>query len=285
MSQQIVTPELCDWIAEQSRVGHPADAILAAMRGSGWDEAIARQALARVLGPVAAPVVGDAGAAAALSAGLPEPDLAGSRPVLDAGDRQVKVAMALRQPRVVVFADLLSAEECDGIVAQAAQRLARSETVATNADGSEVNSARTSDGMFFERGESELIRRVETRIATLLRWPLDHGEGLQVLRYRPGAEYQPHYDYFDPGHASTPSILKRGGQRVGTLVIYLNTPEAGGATTFPDIGLEVAPVKGHAVFFSYDRPHPATQTLHGGAPVLAGEKWVATKWLRQGVFN
>ena len=100
-----------------------------------------------------------------------------------------------------------------------------------------------------------------------------------------GAEYQPHYDYFDPAHVSTPNILKRGGQRVGTLVIYLNTPLAGGSTIFPDIGLDVAPVKGNAVFFSYDRPHPATQTLHGGSPVIEGEKWVATKWLRQGVFT
>lgn len=217
--------------------------------------------------------------------GLPEPDLSRFAPVVMAGDRAVKVVMALRQPRVVVFADLLSEAECDGIVTLASTRLARSETVATGAEGSEVNAARTSDGMFFERGESDLIRRVEARIATLLRWPLDHGEGLQVLRYRPGAEYQPHYDYFDPAHVSTPGILKRGGQRVGTLVIYLNTPGAGGSTIFPDIGLDVAPVKGNAVFFSYDRPHPSTQTLHGGSPVLEGEKWVATKWLRQGVFT
>jgi prolyl 4-hydroxylase len=53
---------------------------------------------------------------------------------------------------------------------------------------------------------------------------------------------------------------------------------------FPDVALEVAPVRGSAVFFSYDRPHPITKTLHGGAPVLAGEKWVATKWMREGVF-
>jgi prolyl 4-hydroxylase len=125
---------------------------------------------------------------------------------------------------------------------------------------------------------------VEKRIAELLHWPLDHGEGLQVLRYRPGAEYKPHHDYFDPVHSGTPRILERGGQRVGTLVIYLNTPEGGGATTFPDVGLEVAPVRGNAVFFSYDRPHVSTKTLHGGAPVTAGEKWVATKWLREGVF-
>jgi len=279
MSHQVITPELCAWIAEQTRAGHPSESILAAMLGSGWDESIARQALARTLGQPAAPA-----AAAGVTVGLPEPDLSRFAPVVDAGDRQVKVVMALRQPRVIVFSDLLSEDECDGIVALATKRLARSETVATAADGSEVNAARTSDGMFFERCETELIRRVESRIATLLRWPLDHGEGLQVLRYRPGAEYQPHYDYFDPGHVSTPGILKRGGQRVGTLVIYLNTPEAGGSTIFPDIGLDVAPVKGNAVFFSYDRPHPSTQTLHGGSPVVAGEKWVATKWLRQGTF-
>jgi prolyl 4-hydroxylase len=280
MSQQVITPELCEWITDQSRVGHPSESILAAMLGSGWDESIARQALARTLGQSATLTVPpDA------TPGLPEPDLSRFAPVLDAGDRQVKVVMAMRQPRVVVFGDLLSEEECDGMIELATKRLARSETVATGAEGSEVNAARTSDGMFFERGESDLIKRVEARIAALLRWPLENGEGLQVLRYRPGAEYQPHYDYFDPGHVSSPAILKRGGQRVGTLVIYLNTPTAGGATIFPDIGLDVAPVKGNAVFFSYDRPHPATQTLHGGAPVIEGEKWVATKWLRQGVFT
>ncbi|MGQ3051608.1 MAG: 2OG-Fe(II) oxygenase [Roseateles sp.] len=280
MSQQVITPELCEWIAEQTRAGHASESVLAAMLGSGWDETVARQALARTLGQ-SATLTPPPGA----TVGLPEPEMSRFTPVIDAGDRHVKVLMALRQPRVIVFGDLLSGEECDGITSLAGKRLARSETVATGSEGSEVNAARTSDGMFFERCETELIRTIEARIATLLRWPLDHGEGLQVLRYRPGAEYQPHYDYFDPGHVSTPAILKRGGQRVATLVIYLNTPAAGGATIFPDIGLDVAPVKGNAVFFSYDRPHPATQTLHGGAPVIEGEKWVATKWLRQGVFT
>ena len=138
---------------------------------------------------------------------------------------------------------------------------------------------------FFGRGENALCARIEARIGALLGWPVENGEGLQVLRYRPGAEYKPHYDYFDPAHAGTPTILKRGGQRVATIVTYLNTPECGGATTFPDVNLEVAPVKGNAVFFSYDRAHPMTRTLHGGAPVMAGEKWVTTKWLREGRFE
>ncbi|MFX7866488.1 hypothetical protein ABTK37_21040, partial [Acinetobacter baumannii] len=64
-----------------------------------------------------------------------------------------------------------------------------------------------------------LWRHVQTQVPVVCARPSPIGEGLQVLRYRPGAEYQPHYDYFDPAHVSTPGILKRGGQRVGTLVI------------------------------------------------------------------
>ena len=78
--------------------------------------------------------------------------------------------------------------------------------------------------------------------------------------------------------------MKRGGQRVATIIMYLHEPAKGGGTTFPDVFLEVAPQRGNAVFFSYDRAHPVTKTLHGGAPVIDGEKWVATKWLREGVF-
>jgi prolyl 4-hydroxylase len=275
-SRQMITPELRQWIAQQTRAGHSQQQVLAAMLGSGWDAAVAQQALDELQQPQAA--------APGLAGRLPGPDLGGGRPLLQAGDRDVRVLLNLQHPRIVVFGGLLSDEECDAMVALSGARLARSETVATQADGSEVNAARTSDGMFFERGETELIRRVEARIAALLDWPVENGEGLQVLRYRPGAEYLPHYDYFDPAHASSAAILKRGGQRVATLVMYLNTPTAGGATVFPDIKLDVLPIKGNAVFFSYDRPQPMTLTLHGGAPVREGEKWVATKWLREGVF-
>jgi prolyl 4-hydroxylase len=197
----------------------------------------------------------------------------------------VDVLLVMNAPRVVVFGGLLSDEECDALIAGARPRMARSLTVENQTGGEAVNADRTSNGMFYRRGETELIAQIEARIARLVHWPVENGEGLQVLNYQIGAEYKPHYDYFDPAQPGTATILKRGGQRVGTLVMYLNNPERGGGTTFPDVGLEVCPKKGNAVFFSYDRPHPATQTLHGGAPVLAGEKWVATKWMREGEFN
>jgi O-acetylhomoserine (thiol)-lyase len=79
----------------------------------------------------------------------------------------VDVVMSLRLPRVVIFGHLLTDQECDGLMAQAGPRLTRSETVDTATGGSEVHVARTSDGMFFERGESALIQRIEQRIAAL----------------------------------------------------------------------------------------------------------------------
>ena len=67
--------------------------------------------------------------------------------------------------------------------------------------------------------------------------------------------------------------------------MYLAEPVKGGGTVFPEVHMEVAPKRGNAVFFSYERAHAATRTLHGGAPVLAGEKWIATKWLRERRFE
>jgi len=285
MNTQIVTLELQRWIDEQTAAGSPADALLEAMVTSGWRRELARSALdatlrARQQAPSQVPRE-----AAAAPARLPEPLAADGAHRVAAGDREVAIVAEMRAPRVIVFAGLLADHECDELVVLARQRLARSETVHVETGGTEINAARTSDGMFFTRAENPLVERIEARIAALLNWPVDRGEGLQVLRYAPGAEYRPHYDYFDPTDPGAPVILARGGQRVASLVMYLNTPLRGGATTFPDAGFSVAPQRGGAVFFSYGRPHPDTRTLHGGAPVLEGEKWVATKWLREGRFD
>lgn len=280
---QKITSELRQWIIDQAQAGHSAESVLQSMKASGWDEEVAieamestlrghldRQAEAQGLPP---------------SVPVPEPDIADSPLYLDAGDRRVAVLGSMALPRLVIFGGLLSDEECDALIEAAKPRLSRSLTVATKTGGEEMHEDRTSQGMFFQRGENDLVARIEARIAKLINWPVQNGEGIQVLQYVPGTEYRPHYDYFDPAEPGTATILKRGGQRVGTVVMYLNEPEKGGGTTFPGVHLEVAPKRGNAVFFSYERPHPSTKSLHGGAPVIAGEKWIATKWLREGEFR
>lgn len=294
---QTVTPELRRWIIEQAAAGFAPEVVLSSMVASGWQEPVALAALESTLRehlrtqatakPVLATPAALAEPAQAAATGVPVPDLdlSLSPRQIDAGDRLVDVIATLSHPRVVVLGNLLSAEECDALIESARPHLARSLTVETKTGGEELNPDRTSSGMFFTRGQTPEVARIEARIARLVGWPLENGEGFQVLRYHPGAEYKPHYDYFDPAEPGTPTIVQRGGQRVGTLVMYLNTPEKGGGTTFPDVHLEVAPQRGNAVFFSYERPHPSTRTLHGGAPVIAGEKWIATKWLREREFK
>jgi prolyl 4-hydroxylase len=282
-SAQQVTPELRQWIVAQAQAGHGAEAVLKSMKASGWDEDVALDALESTLrGHL------DAQAAAQglpPASPVPEPDLGESPLYIDTSDRRVCVLLSMYNPRVVVFGDLLSDAECDQLIEQARPRMKRSLTVATKTGGEEINDDRTSNGMFFQRGETELITRIEQRLASLVSWPIENGEGLQILQYGPGAEYKPHYDYFDPAEPGTPAIVKRGGQRVGTIVMYLSEPEKGGGTVFPDVHLEVAPKRGCGVFFSYERPHPSTRSLHGGSPVVAGEKWIATKWMREGRFE
>ncbi len=280
---QHITTELRQWIVEQASAGHSAESVLQSMKESGWDQDTAIEAMESTLREHLNEQAVAQGLPPAVP--VPEPDIGDSPLYLDAGDRQVAVLGAMAMPRVVVFGGLLSDQECDALIAAARPRMSRSLTVATKTGGEEINADRTSQGMFFQRGETDLVSRIEARIARLLNWPIENGEGMQVLQYVPGTEYKPHFDYFDPDEPGTPTILKRGGQRVGTVVMYLNEPEKGGGTIFPNVFFEVAPKRGNAVFFSYERPHPSTKTLHGGAPVIAGEKWIATKWLREGEFR
>jgi prolyl 4-hydroxylase len=274
------TPDIREWILSGIAGGHSPEKLLEQMVGVGWDEDRALEMLERVLREKAEEI-----AARASSVPLPEPHLTESPTAIRALDRDVRVTLAIAKPRIVVFENLLSPEECEGLIEESRSRLETSRVVGKEFGKNELHHARVSEGMFFTLGESTLIQRIEARIAALLHWPVDHGEAIQILRYGRGGKYDPHYDYFNPSNEGTAAATRQGGQRVGTLIMYLRTPSKGGGTVFPAIGLEVMPQQGSGVFFSYAKPDPSTQTLHGGMPVIEGEKWIATKWLRERKFH
>ena len=196
---QVATPELQQWIVEQARAGCKPEAVLAAMTHAGWKEDVAIEAMEAALGEHmpglprakaaaanasfqgAAQNTSDARSAATPAKPLPEPHVVGHPRQVDAGDRVVDILVSLQSPRVVVFGNLLSAEECEALIADAEPRLKRSLTVETQTGGEALNEARTSDGMFFRRGETPVVSCIEARIARLLNWPLEFCEGLQVL--------------------------------------------------------------------------------------------------------
>jgi prolyl 4-hydroxylase len=112
--------------------------------------------------------------------------------------------------------------------------------------------------------------------------PAENGEGLQVLRYGPGGECRAHFDFLVPSNKANSESIARSGQRLSTLIVYLNDVAEGGETVFPEIGLSVVPRRGDALYFEYtnSRMQVDVKSAHGGAPVVSGEKWVVTKWMR-----
>ena len=117
--------------------------------------------------------------------------------------------------------------------------------------------------------------------------PVENGEGLQVLRYGPGAKNTPHFDFLAPSNLKNRESLARSGQRISTMVIYLNDVKSGGETVFPELGLSVSPKKGNAVYFEYANSlrQVDIKSVHAGAPVYEGEKWAVTKWMRERCFK
>lgn len=205
-----------------------------------------------------------------------------------AHENKYDIEVLSMSPRVVVFHNFLSSDECEHLIKQATPHLKRSMVVNPNAEGSKIDEARTSEGMFFpSRGCDPVVANIEERIANLTMMPIENGESIQVLHYLPGAEYKPHYDYFDPQTVGGAACFNRGGQRLATFIMYLHDTEEGGETIFPKAKVSVKPIKGNAVLFYNCLPSGKEDnlTLHGGSPVVKGEKWIATKWIRAGEFK
>ncbi|WP_197986982.1 2OG-Fe(II) oxygenase [Nocardia wallacei] len=203
--------------------------------------------------------------------------------VVHAHDREIRSVLRLQRPQLILFDDVLSAEECDEVMELSKDRLRRSTIVDSKTGRVGVINNRTSEGTYFRLCENPLIERLDRRISALMNSPLENGEDLQVLRYGVGGEYQAHFDYFPPDQPGHVAHIARGGQRTATLIVYLNDVEDGGETVFADAGISVAPRKGRAVYFRYfnDRGQLDPATKHAGAPVRAGEKWIMTKWMRR----
>lgn len=193
-------------------------------------------------------------------------------------EQTMKPAIFLESPSLALYENFLSDAECALLIWMAGQRLTRSTVVDNSNDTSYVDDNRTSFGMSFSIGENSVIASIEKRISDLLGMPVENGEGIQVLRYGIGQEYKSHFDYFDPNSPGVAEQLKNN--RVCTLLMYLNTPEEGGETIFPDAKIQISAKRGNALLFAYPEPSPESKTLHASIPVSRGEKWVATKWIR-----
>jgi prolyl 4-hydroxylase len=283
------SPELSAWIAHNLERGCAAPDVVQAMLVQDFDPAVATALVGAVVtarGKGLPPPEGEVEIQLEEAAFHYESPRLATGPVIRTFDREIVVTLRVAQPALAVLANVLSPDECREIIALGRDRL-RASTVMDPGSGSDTVAAhRSSEGMFFRPEETPFVARLERRVAELMNRPLRNGEGFQLLHYHPGAGSAPHYDFLTPGNAANDASLARSGQRVASLVIYLNDVERGGETVFPEIGLAVTPRQGHAVHFEYanSRGDVDLKSVHAAAPVEAGEKWVLTKWMRERPF-
>ena len=128
-----------------------------------------------------------------------------------------------------------------------------------------------------------LVQEVEASLTMLLGIEPKYGEYLQGQRYEVGQQYKPHYDFLYPSEPYWPQQEKIGGQRTWTAMTFLNVPQQGGETFFKRIGVKITPRRGSLVTWNNldARGDPNPHSLHQGMPVVAGVKYIITKWYRE----
>jgi prolyl 4-hydroxylase len=183
-----------------------------------------------------------------------------------------------RTPAITRFEALFTPEECAWLTASARPMLAPSVVVDPRTGTQRPDPLRSAEAVGFTAPlENPAVHALNRRIAAASGTAAEQGEPLQVLRYVPGGEYREHLDAI-PGFAN---------QRVQTMLVWLSDGFEGGGTQFPAASLVLRGAPGDAILFTNvrgdGRPDPTAR--HAGLPVLAGEKLLASRWIRARAFD
>jgi prolyl 4-hydroxylase len=180
-------------------------------------------------------------------------------------------------PAITRFPGLLSAAEC-AYLAQAAAPMLEPAVVVDSSGRQIRDPRRVCDSVGFTWPlENPAVHALNRRLAAASGTAPEQGEPLQVLRYRPGGEYKPHFDAI-PGFAN---------QRAMTFLVWLNEDFDGGETHFPTPGLKLKGRLGDGLLFRNTGPDGRRDPAagHAGLPVIRGEKMIASRWIRERAFE
>ena len=190
-------------------------------------------------------------------------------------------------PIVYLVKNFLSDLECDAFINEAEGRLQDSTVIGAN---DEIKlGARTSQNCWIEHDANELVHEVSKRLSILAQIPIRNAEQYQLACYEKDEEYKPRFDSFDFDTLEGKKNWEPGGQRMLTIIVYLNDVQSGGGTDFPKLGFTIPPKKGDVVVFNNTcdedsqngHPNIHPNSLHAGMPVLSGKKWIVNLWFRQ----
>ena len=190
--------------------------------------------------------------------------------------------LVIKSDWLYVFDDVLTPEECEEIINLSEDNMKKSTTV-----GEEVEGYRTSWNTFLakERKE-EIILKTNLITEVLTSLPIKNQEDICVVRYEKGEEYKEHFDWLvEDNSQEGKDELKRGGDRVFSVMFYLSEDFEEGGTLFLGPNIEVKPKTGRCVIWrNYLNGEPNRDSKHAGLPVKNGIKYIAVKWVRQNEF-
>ena len=220
------------------------------------------------------------------------------------------------EPAIFRIPNFLSPQEVKNLIEIGRSRLVRAPVVANSRSDTEysvynakLTKGRTSSTAFLEK---ELVPWLLDRVSQLTNKPPSHMERPQVGHYNPGEHYAPHFDAVDMASNVGRAFNANGGQRLVTVLCYLNSFPAdgssGGSTSFcslpghrvhvdardggamsrdqsspDDRILSVTPVSGTALVFFPGKLNGELdrRLLHTAESPLGCEKHVAQVWIRQ----
>jgi prolyl 4-hydroxylase len=188
-------------------------------------------------------------------------------------------------PRILTCEGFASAAECNWLIERAKPKLKPAEVYDPHGQGGlRADDIRNNSDTSFDIVQSDLVlMSLRERIARLAVLHTDEFEPTMVLHYTPGQQFAPHFDFVEAAAPHLADDIAENGQRVATLLIYLNDDFEGGETDFPALHWRYKGRTGDALLFwnvgATGQPDPAT--LHAGLQPTHGEKWVLSQWMRR----
>jgi prolyl 4-hydroxylase len=196
--------------------------------------------------------------------------------------RAFEVQVLCETPRVTLTAGVISAELAARMRHIAMPRL--SPALVSEAATGTASDGRTCHACWFPHDANPTVRAIVEATSAVAGLEASLAEQLHIIRYTAGGQYRPHFDAYRTDTETGRRCTRRRGQRTHTAILYLNNGEGGGATVFPRLGIEVPAVIGTVLAFENCVRGTVTRdekSLHAGAPVEKGEKWIATLWFRE----
>lgn len=183
----------------------------------------------------------------------------------------------------IIYDNFITQNDAEYIIKQSENSFRDSEIV-----GDKINTnIRKSQTHWINKNTDPIAKKIIEKVCEITKMPFENAEDLQVVKYKPNGFYNQHHDACCDNVKECHEFVKRGGQRIVTMVIYLNDGFEGGSTKFPTLGKEYKPSKtGGILFFPTEKNgkkcHP--KSLHAGTPVIKGEKYIANVWIRERKF-